>query len=340
MGRVLLFILLVALTLGCTGKPGAGSSPEDIEKNCMGFVLGAPQEIKTIPLAKGAWARPHPGPFAWEWIEKTKGSFSFSRADAWVYMAQDSNVAVLGTIWPYAGWDQSTCRGEECLVTGADQFCSDNRFNYTDGSLPNWRCAPCDLEAYSNFVSKLVERYDGDGTDDMPDLKLPIKHWEILNEPEMQEPDLTFYKGTEEEYLEILKVSYAAVKEACPDCQVVQGGAAGSDDTGEFWGRVFDLGGADYIDIANVHFINYGDENTLNVRDFKALMDEKGVDKPIWVTEAEFRPGADVEKSVRGAVGAGASKVFFTRFVLWKYGPPVPGEYSKVYEKVPSICED
>jgi hypothetical protein len=259
--------------------------------------------------------------------------------DAWVYVAQSKDVAILGTIWPYSDWDQSTCRDEEaCVVTGADQFCSDNRFNYAGGGLPNWRCAPCDLEAYSNFVSKLVERYDGDGTDDMPSLNLPIKYWEIANEPEMQEPDLTFFKGSAEEYLEILKVSYRAVKEACPDCQVVQGGAAGSDDTREFWGRVFDLGGAEYFDIANVHFINYGDEYTLNVKDFKALMSEKGVRKPIWITEAEFAPDGDIERSVKGAVGAGASKVFFTRFVVGHYGPPVPGEYSEAYERVPSIC--
>jgi hypothetical protein len=335
-----LLLFLVVFSLGCVSSSEPPSISASIENNCVGFLVGAQQEIKTIPRAGGGWARPHPGPFAWQWIENQKGSFSFDGADSWVYMAQGNDVAILGTIWPYTDWDQSTCRSEKCVVSGADQFCSDNRFEYAGGKLPNWRCSPCDTDAYKNFVTKLVERYDGDGTDDMPELKLPIKHWEIANEPEMQTEDLTFFIGTPEDYVEILKVSYEAVKGACPDCVVVQGGAAGSEDTQAFWGEVFDLGGADYFDIANIHFINYGDADTLNVKDFKALMDEKGVRKPIWVTEAEFPADADVEGSVDGALNAGASKIFFTRFEIGKWGPPVPGRFSKVYQDIPSKCEN
>ena len=36
---------------------------------------------------------------------------------------------------------------------------------------------------YQDFVKQLVERYDGDGIDDMPGLKNPIKYWQIDNEP-------------------------------------------------------------------------------------------------------------------------------------------------------------
>lgn len=332
-----LFFILV-LTLGCTGGSNTDSAPIPAEDNCMGFVLGAASEARTVSLAGGAWARPHPGPFAWQWIENEKGVFFFDFADRWVEMAQDNDVSILGTIWPYTDWDQETCRSEECVVTGRDQFCSDNRFDYAGGRLPNWRCAPCDMEDYKNFVITLVERYDGDGTDDMPGLELPIKHWEILNEPEMQSDDLTFFVGTPEDYVEILKVSYEAVKEACPDCTVVQGGAAGSDDTQVFWGVVFDRGGGAYFDIANIHFINYGDVDTLNVADFKVLMDEKGIEKPIWVTEAEFPPNGDILGSTQGALEAGASKIFFTRFEIGKWGPPTPGKYSKVYKEVPIKC--
>ncbi|MBU2560342.1 hypothetical protein KKA03_05555 [archaeon] len=338
MTKVLLLILVV-LTLGCTGSQEPASPPIQASENCMGFVIGAPMEATTIPLAGGAWARPHPGPFAWQWIENEKGVFFFDFADRWVHMAQDSNVAILGTIWPYADWDQETCREDSCVVTGRDQFCADNRFDYIGGKLPNWRCAPCDTDDYKNFVRTVVERYDGDGVDDMPGLLLPIKHWEISNEPEMQGEDLTFFIGRPEEYVEILKGGYEAVKEACPDCTVVQGGAAGSEDTQAFWGEVFDLGGGDYFDIANIHFINYGDAVTLNVKGFKVLMDEKGVDKPIWVTEAEFPSNDDVLASTQGALDAGASKIFFTRFEIGRWGPPEPGKYSEVYEKVPSMCK-
>jgi len=41
-------------------------------------------------------------------------------------------------------------------------------------------------ESYIEFVKKAVERYDGDGEDDMPGLKNPVKYWQVENEPEVQ----------------------------------------------------------------------------------------------------------------------------------------------------------
>ncbi|MCF6147045.1 MAG: four helix bundle protein [Candidatus Kuenenia sp.] len=41
-------------------------------------------------------------------------------------------------------------------------------------------------DAYIEFVKKAVERYDGDGKDDMPGLKNPVKYWQVENEPVIQ----------------------------------------------------------------------------------------------------------------------------------------------------------
>jgi hypothetical protein len=314
-------------------QPKEVELPESIEGNCIGFLIGDPREARTVPLAGGAWARPHPGPFAWQWLEPEEGSFSFHEADRWVQAAQANGVALLGTIWPYADWDQKTCHDASCEVSMEDQF-----YPFGPGGIPKSRCVPCDMEAYGNFLKTLVERYDGDGVEDMPGLEVPVMYWEILNEPELGESFLTFFKGTEEEYVEILKVSYHAIKEACPQCKVVQGGAAGSGDTLEYWGRVFDLGGGEYFDIANIHYISHWDKDTLNVRDFKALMDEKGVEKPIWVTEAELPTEEDAAKSFQGAIEAGASKVFFVSFTPGDMGPPAPGRYSPVFGGLSSRC--
>ena len=51
---------------------------------------------------------------------------------------------------------------------------------------PEHKGKPYDMAAYANFIAKLVERYDGDSIDDMPGLTVPIKHWELMNEPEFQ----------------------------------------------------------------------------------------------------------------------------------------------------------
>jgi len=308
--------------------------PDSIENNCMGFVIGGTEELKLIAQIGGAWARPHPGPFAWGWVEAKKGEFDFSRTDQWVKEAQKNNVAILATLWPYADWDQAKCHKDECEVTPEDQFYPRIKGNLMEG-IPKSRCAPCSLDDYKEFVSKLVERYDGDGVDDMPGLEIPIKYWEVLNEPEMNEPFLTFYKGSEEEYVEILKASREAINSACPDCKIVQGGASGiTSDALAYWGKIFELG-ADYFDIANVHYIDFGDLSTLNVKEFKELMQEKNVDKPIWVTEAQYSSEDQVEGSVDGAFKAGASKIFFTQFKIGEFGAH---EYSKVYDKIAVKC--
>ena len=311
------------------------SIPADIEENCIGFLTGTPQEAELISLIGAAWARPHSGPFAWGWIEPKKGEFDFIPVDEWIKKAQENKVAILATIWPYAEWDQKQCHSSSCEVASEDQFYPWGEI----GGIPKSRCAPCNLEDYKSFLSKLVERYDGDGIDDMPNLIIPIKYYEILNEPEMKEPDLTFYKGTEEEYVQILKLSNEAIKLACADCKVVQGGAAGiMPNMLAYWRKIFELGGADYFDIANIHYINSRDLNTLNVKDFKKLMQEKNINKPIWVTEAEYGSESQVEASAEGALNAGASKIFFTRFKAGQKSPPKPGEYSKIYDRIPLKC--
>jgi len=306
--------------------------PINIEENCIGFLTGNPQEAELINSIGAAWARPHSGPFAWGWIEPKKGEFDFGPVDEWVEKAQENKVAILATIWPYADWDQEQCHSSSCEVASEDQFYPWGEI----GGIPKSRCMPCSPEDYKAFLSKLVERYDGDGIDDMPSLLIPIRYYEILNEPEMKEPDLTFYKGTEEEYVEILKLSNEAIKSVCPECKIVQGGAAGiRSDMLSYWEKIFDLGGADYFDIANIHYINLGDLNTLNVKDFKKLMQEKNIDKPIWVTEAEYGSEEDVEISFKGALNAGASKIFFTRFKIGqKKDPSILNDYSKVYDEI------
>ena len=45
---------------------------------------------------------------------------------------------------------------------------------------------PCSMDDYKTFLLKLVDRYDGDGSNDMPGLTKPIKYWDVMNEPEFK----------------------------------------------------------------------------------------------------------------------------------------------------------
>jgi len=341
--KVWILSFVIALTFGYVNhwtKANAVEIPALVEANRIGFYVGNPDAKETIATSAklgAGWVKPHPGPFAWQWIEPEKGVFDFSRTDWWVRETQAHQIAILGTIWPYADWEQKRCHGVECEVAKKDPFYP----RVMEGGLridgiPISRCTPCNLDDYQEFLTKLIERYDGDGLDDMPGLKIPIRYWEIMNEPEMKFDFLTFYKGTEEEYVQILQASYDAIKSACSDCIVLQGGIAGIEPFKlAYWSRVFDLGGGDFFDIANCHFVGGTDLSTLNVKAFKQLLVEKGIHKPIWVTEAGYKgweADDDIIRSVNGAFKAGASKVFFTSFKI--RGKGKPGEYSKVFEGI------
>ena len=71
---------------------------------------------------------------------------------------------------------------------------------------------------FSRWVQAVVERYDGDGVNDMPGLRWPVRHVEIGNEFSSYQPEPA------DEYLETLKLAYAAAHQAYP--QVLVGHAA------------------------------------------------------------------------------------------------------------------
>jgi len=87
--------------------------------------------------------------------------------------------------------------------------------NYNDFG----KCYPPDsshLNDYHTFVKTLVERYDGDGIDDMPGLFTPIKYWEFTNEPYLK-----YFWGTPEQFIDMFKRTREAIKEADPEANIV-----------------------------------------------------------------------------------------------------------------------
>jgi len=95
-------------------------------------------------------------------------------------------------------------------------------------SNPDWAATtelgPIDkvpLSEFVQFVTALVERYDGDGVDDAPGSPV-VKYWELYNE--MDNEAHWGYQG--DKYAELLKAAYPAIKAANPEAKVVFGGLA------------------------------------------------------------------------------------------------------------------
>jgi len=218
------------------------------------------------------WVRPHPGPFIWNKIEKEKGNFSWNEADEYVVYAQEHNQTIIATIWPYANWEQKTCKRKKAKSPFGKRF-------------TKYLSKPCSMESYKTFLIALVDRYDGDGNNDMPGLTKPIIHWEIMNEPEFK----MFFKGNEEDFVEIFNFSSQTIKAKQKSAVIVMAGAAGMfPENKKYWKSALPKI-KDNFDIANIHHISTpegGCDKEFWVDEFASLLKGLNINKPIWVTEA------------------------------------------------------
>ena len=141
------------------------------------------------------------------------------------------------------------------------------------------------MDDYKNFLIKLVDRYDGDGSNDMPGLTKPIKYWDIMNEPEFK----MFFKGSKEDFVETFNFSSKVIKEKQADAVIVMAGAAGMfPENKRYWKSVLPKI-KDHFDIANIHHISGPEgqcDKELWVDEFATLLKSVDIDKPIWLTEA------------------------------------------------------
>jgi len=171
------------------------------------------------------------------------------------------------------------------------------------------------LQTWKIFLRKLVERYNGDGINDMPGLKYPIRHWHFLEEyPEE-------WLGDVENYVELLRKSYPIIKQVDKKAEVILLGLASNyarffafvdgfiedEDAGVWNGTRYTREeilsnqrfqsekegyeyilreGKNYFDIVDIHL--YEEKISFmkgKIRWLKHKMEEYGYTKPIWCIE-------------------------------------------------------
>lgn len=293
-------------------------------------------DLERIEDTGATWLRPGFGIFTWGAMQKDANApIDFSKTDQAVISAQKHNLHLLITLFPFADWDQKA-NGGRCKVTPNDSGLPQKKGDFETPGLPYYRCNPSDWTAYEKWLTAVVKRYDGDGKDDMPGLKTPIKYYEIGNEPDLTKDPVTgegtvFYLGSPENYAELLQKSYTTIKAADNKFQVLIAAPASiQSEFVKFWERVFSTPKiANYFDIANVHCLSAPNQdrndptsisaNDLNVTFYKNFLSGHNITKPIWVTEAENIQGNNVsenvkrlKESVANALKNGAQKIFFT----------------------------
>ncbi len=133
--------------------------------------------------------------FGWESVEKQEGIYDFSSQDSevckfyqqginLVYVTRPSN-SLYGT-----GWVEGSQNDE-----------------YPDGHLDAWE----------NFIKEVVERYDGDGIDDIAcSSKVAIKRYQFVHE--LGPSNMDYWQNHREEYADVFEATYGAMISACKEC--------------------------------------------------------------------------------------------------------------------------
>jgi hypothetical protein len=246
----------------------------------------------------------------WFSMETSPGVYDWSSLDAAVRKLQNLNLDCTPVLFAVNAFGDKRARLAQMLA-GTNL----GGFLRSDSSI-TWTLYPNDKEGttdiWLNFVRKLVERYDGDGIDDMLGLKYQIRNWHLLEEYPMIFIDA-------DSYITLLKATTPVIKQANPDARVILAGLAGNlaryfaymesyitdDDAGVVDGvkltklqiGVRYLGpkqsferilrdGKDFYDIADLHF--YEEKETFldgKAAYLKNKIASFGSSRPVWCIE-------------------------------------------------------
>ncbi len=252
--------------------------------------------IRWVNLTRLDWKRVEPKP-----PSGGRHSYDWSDLDAAVREWQRNGVHIMVSLRFESPW--------------ATAPRSDEEFVYLKGPARHLALAGADylpkpehMAHLRAYVRSLVERYNGDGVNDMPGLRFPVRHYQVGNEYYNE----LFWAGSAEEYGHLLREVAGAARAACPDVKIILSGIGFRDVPG-FYAAEMDprterfvrsrlpkvgpamrrfveraeafsrtaAGFSDHYDILDARWPNYG-----IVAKNKALLEELGCpEKPVWSAE-------------------------------------------------------
>lgn len=193
---------------------------------------------------------------SWAEIEKSNGSFNWSRLDYLVSTARNKGEDVVYTFGRTPQWASSkpwlSC-------------------NYGPG-----QCAPpANLATWDYFVKQLATRYKG-----------RIRYYEIWNEPNQP----AFYSGSMSTLLTMAKEAYSIIKGIDSSAQVLTPAPTWTSTSPSQWmSQWFSIGGKYYADVVSFHAYTgktTPESVTRNVDNMRAVMKQYGVSyKPLFNSE-------------------------------------------------------
>jgi len=156
-------------------------------------------------------------------------------------------------------------------------------------------------DEYVEFIRAIVERYDGDGIDDMPGLLYPIHMWGV-------EREFTgFTPGSGQDYVELLALTAPVIRQADPEAEIMLNALLmwdifeGNPDDDEVAARLADppfgqrkditdvavlLDAHEYYDVIDVHSLVSYTEIPPCLRWLRQEMEARGIERPIYIGDA------------------------------------------------------
>jgi hypothetical protein len=192
--------------------------------------------------------------FSWLDMEPERGNYDFSFWDDFVRMAVDEYGVQL---IPYV--------------------CYTPRWASTSTNADYWQQPPADTAAFAEFIEQLVARY-----------KNQIHSWEIWNEPD----NPYYWRGSVEQFEELLRVGARAVRNTDPTAKVVMGGLAWSPNFLE--GVLANTAVITNVDVINLHnyYETWASEPLERIPDYVGrasdLIHQYEQHQPIWLAEAGY----------------------------------------------------
>lgn len=163
----------------------------------------------------------------WFILEQQPGKYDWSPLDKEVHWLQALNLDITMVLVPSNIFGE---RRKELTETIAEQSASDEYESLASSftafmrspQSKTWQLYPHnDTEPlWVAFVKAAAERYDGDGVEDMPGLKFPVRNWHYVEEYPMPDWDSV------DAYIRTLKLTSVAIKEANPQARLILPGLA------------------------------------------------------------------------------------------------------------------
>jgi hypothetical protein len=213
--------MLAALGVGLsTDSPTPIPYPFENRNMFFGLSLIDPTRHAAVVEELGiSWLslQPH---VLWMAIEKEPGVYDWSNLDEEVRALQALGLDVTMVLSPLINAFGAEREEIVDVIAQYPSFLhfmrqgvgSEYRLHPQGETLPLWRA----------FVRAAVDRYDGDGSNDMPGLRFAIRNWHVVEEyPTPSLPD-------ERDYVDLLGQAYGIIKEEDPDARVILAGLAGN----------------------------------------------------------------------------------------------------------------